>query len=170
MNTKPQSDPPALSGVAVAVLIDYLPEHRRWGWLRLMQGSSALKDVPGLLFSKVMGSAQRRLAGVVLQHGSLLLRCNPAVDGPARHPAVADMVVGPAVPDESGLSRAWGTRIAHVVPEIGTAPVGTGEGGMYSLSQFSFEWGFPSFDPSRFFQGRVSRVHGVRSTSSWSRN
>lgn len=56
MNTKPQSDPPALSGVAVAVLIDYLPEHRRWGWLRLMQGSSALKDVPGLLFGKVMGS------------------------------------------------------------------------------------------------------------------
>ena len=64
-------------------------------------------------FSKVMGSAQRRLAGVVLQHGSLLLRCNPAVDGPARHQAVADMVVGPAVPDESSLSRAWATRIAH---------------------------------------------------------
>jgi lipoyl(octanoyl) transferase len=64
-------------------------------------------------FSKVMGSAQRRLAGVVLQHGSLLLRRNPAVDGPARHPSVADMVVGPSVPDESGLSRAWGARIAH---------------------------------------------------------
>jgi lipoate-protein ligase A len=64
-------------------------------------------------FSKIMGSAQRRLAGVVLQHGSLLLHGNTGVGGPARHPAVADMVVGPSVPDESGLLRAWGARIAH---------------------------------------------------------
>jgi lipoate-protein ligase A len=64
-------------------------------------------------FSKIMGSAQRRLAGVVLQHGSLLLHGNRGVGGPARHPAVADMVVGPSVPDESGLLRAWVARIAH---------------------------------------------------------
>ena len=37
-------------------------------------------------FSKIMGSAQRRLSGVVLQHGSLLVRSNTSVGGPARHP------------------------------------------------------------------------------------
>ena len=63
--------------------------------------------------SKIMGSAQRRLAGVVLQHGSLLLRGNTAVGGPARHPAVADIEGGQPVPEEAGLSRAWGTRIAR---------------------------------------------------------
>jgi lipoyl(octanoyl) transferase len=63
--------------------------------------------------SKIMGSAQRRLAGVVLQHGSLLLRGNTAVAGSARHPAVADIVVGQSVPEETALSRAWGARIAN---------------------------------------------------------
>jgi lipoyl(octanoyl) transferase len=63
--------------------------------------------------TKIMGSAQRRLAGVVLQHGSLLLRGNTAVAGSARHPAVSDIVVGQSVPEETALSRAWGARIAH---------------------------------------------------------
>jgi len=63
--------------------------------------------------SKIMGSAQRRLAGVVLQHGSLLLRGNTTVAGPARHPAVADIVVAREVSDEAVLSHAWGRRIAR---------------------------------------------------------
>lgn len=63
--------------------------------------------------SKIMGSAQRRLAGVVLQHGSLLLRGNTGVGGQARHPGVSDIVAGQNVPDEAGLSRAWGMRIAQ---------------------------------------------------------
>ena len=63
--------------------------------------------------SKIMGSAQRRLAGVVLQHGSLLLRGNTTVGGAARHPAVADLVVGVQVPGEVALARAWGRRIAR---------------------------------------------------------
>ena len=63
--------------------------------------------------SKIMGSAQRRLASVVLQHGSLLLRGNVAMGGPARHPAVADIVAGLEVPNEAVLSRAWGRRIAR---------------------------------------------------------
>lgn len=46
----------ALSGVVVVLLVDYLTQHRAWGWMRLIQGPGALKDVPGLLFSKVMGS------------------------------------------------------------------------------------------------------------------
>jgi len=44
------------SGVVVVVLVDYLRQHRGWGWMRLMAGSVGLKNVPGLLFSKVMGS------------------------------------------------------------------------------------------------------------------
>lgn len=63
--------------------------------------------------SKIMGSAQRRLAGVVLQHGSLLLRGNTTVGGPALHAGVADLVAGLQVPDEAVLSRAWGRGIAR---------------------------------------------------------
>lgn len=43
---------------------------------------------------KVMGSAQRRLAATVLQHGSLLLRRNPEVALAASHPGLADLVAG----------------------------------------------------------------------------
>ncbi|WP_083633898.1 hypothetical protein [Rhodoferax antarcticus] len=45
-----------ISGVVVVLLVDYLTQHRAWGWMRLVQGAVALKDVPGLLFVKVMGS------------------------------------------------------------------------------------------------------------------
>jgi len=45
-----------LSGVVVVLLVDYLTQHRAWGWMRLVQGPATLKDVPGLLFAKVMGS------------------------------------------------------------------------------------------------------------------
>lgn len=48
----------ALSGVAVVMLVDYLREHQAWGWMRLVQGPSALDRTPGLLFAKVMGSGQ----------------------------------------------------------------------------------------------------------------
>ncbi len=46
----------AFAGVVVVLLVDYLTQHRAWGWMRLVQGAAALKDVPGLLFVKVMGS------------------------------------------------------------------------------------------------------------------
>jgi lipoate-protein ligase A len=61
---------------------------------------------------KVMGSAQRRLAGVVLQHGSLLLQSNAGVRGAARHLGVADLLLGERPPERVGLSRAWAQRIA----------------------------------------------------------
>lgn len=48
--------PEALCGLLVVALIDYQVAHRRWGWLRLMQGASTLQEAPGLLFGKVMGS------------------------------------------------------------------------------------------------------------------
>jgi spheroidene monooxygenase len=48
--------PLALSGVVVILLVDFATQHRAWGWLRLVQGSGAFREVPGLLFIKVMGS------------------------------------------------------------------------------------------------------------------
>lgn len=48
----------ALSGVVVLLLLDYLTQHRAWGWLKLAQGPAALKDTPGLRFAKVMGSGR----------------------------------------------------------------------------------------------------------------
>lgn len=64
--------------------------------------------------AKVMGSAQRRLAGVVLQHGSLLVRGNDRVSGAARHPGIEDLVMAklPAVRD---LAGAWVERIASTL-------------------------------------------------------
>lgn len=64
---------------------------------------------------KIMGSAQRRFAGVVLQHGSLLLRGNPDVAGPARHPGVADILPECSMPDEASLSSSWCRWIADAL-------------------------------------------------------
>jgi spheroidene monooxygenase len=48
-----------LNGVVVVVLFDFLPEHRSWAWLKLMQGASGFyKNLPGLLFAKIMGSGE----------------------------------------------------------------------------------------------------------------
>ena len=49
----------AVSGVVVVILVDYLRARQGWGWLRLVQGASAFKDTPGLLFTKVMGSGHQ---------------------------------------------------------------------------------------------------------------
>ncbi|MEY2803802.1 MAG: Spheroidene monooxygenase [Pseudomonadota bacterium] len=49
---------PPLSGVVLILLVDYMRQHQGWGWLRLMSGTSGLRDVPGLRFAKVMGSGQ----------------------------------------------------------------------------------------------------------------
>lgn len=62
--------------------------------------------------AKVMGSAQRRLAGVVLQHGSLLLRGNTGVSGAARHPGIDELAPTAALPGPRDLARAWAARIA----------------------------------------------------------
>jgi spheroidene monooxygenase len=52
----PTTTPLALSGVVVILLVDYAIQHRGWGWLRLVQGAGMFREVPGLLFVKVMGS------------------------------------------------------------------------------------------------------------------
>jgi spheroidene monooxygenase len=49
----------ALNGVVVVVLFDFLPQHRSWAWLKLMQGTRGFYNtLPGLLFAKVMGSGE----------------------------------------------------------------------------------------------------------------
>ena len=48
-----------INGVVVVFLFDFLPQHRSWAWLKLMQGNAAFfKALPGLLFAKVMGSGE----------------------------------------------------------------------------------------------------------------
>jgi lipoate-protein ligase A len=82
---------------------------------------------------KIMGSAQRRLEGVVLQHGSLLLGQNPHVAGRARHPGLADLpgmkpLEAPRVRQLAerwlGLvADAWGVAPTHAAGRFG-GPVG----------------------------------------------
>lgn len=48
--------PQTIQGVVLVVLIEYLPQHKGWGWLRLVHGPAGLQQVEGLVFAKVMGS------------------------------------------------------------------------------------------------------------------
>jgi len=54
----PSIESPAtpVQGVVVAVLVDFKPQHRAWGWSRLVKGPSVLKGQAGMVFAKVMGS------------------------------------------------------------------------------------------------------------------
>ena len=62
--------------------------------------------------AKVMGSAQRRLATVVLQHGSLLLAANTAVRGEAVLPGVAELAADVAAPPVDSIATAWIDAVA----------------------------------------------------------
>lgn len=66
---------------------------------------------PAAADPKVMGSAQRRLAGAVVQHGSLLLRANPGVGPAARHPGLEDLHAGFRSLDLRQLATAWLARL-----------------------------------------------------------
>jgi len=62
----------SISGVVVILLVDLLKDKRSWGWLRLAQGSAALKQIAGLVFAKVMGSGHE---------GGFVLRPSPSHQG-----------------------------------------------------------------------------------------
>lgn len=47
-----------VTGVLAVLLVDHLPRHRAWAWLRLVQGTAPLRELPGLRFAKVMGSGE----------------------------------------------------------------------------------------------------------------
>jgi len=57
--------------------------------------------------SKIVGSAQRRRAGTILQHGSILLRGSPAAP---ELPGIADLAGTP------GDVRPWAARLAQEIP------------------------------------------------------
>ena len=73
-------------------------------------------DGPAAIDPKIMGSAQRRLAGAVVQHGSLLLRTNPGVGSVARHPGLEDLVPALRPPAARMLADSW---LALLGPALG---------------------------------------------------
>jgi len=70
---------------------------------------------------KVMGSAQRRLASTVLQHGSLLLHRNRDVGPSAGHPGLADLV--PEFQPASAVRPLVERWLAAVADALGAAVV-----------------------------------------------
>ena len=54
MSTSPASE--ANGQVVVLLLADISYASRMWGWSRIVKGPQALQGIPGLLFSKVLGS------------------------------------------------------------------------------------------------------------------
>ena len=83
---------------------------------------------PSAADPKIMGSAQRRLAGAVVQHGSLLLRANPGVGPAARHPGLED------------LHLAGGRMFPRQIADAWLEPLAAALGG-------GFAWGAGPFWP-----------------------
>jgi lipoate-protein ligase A len=81
-------------------------------------GGGAAADAPKIVGSKILGSAQRRSAGAILQHGSLLLRANPAA-GPAARPLGLLDLHPAACADPRDLAAAWLARIARAAGAAG---------------------------------------------------
>lgn len=70
--------------------------------------------------AKILGSAQRRLGGAVLQHGSLLLAANRGVPEAVRHPGLAELARPSGAVDGVGswghdVVRGWVRRLAEVL-------------------------------------------------------
>jgi lipoate-protein ligase A len=70
-------------------------------------GAGAAADDP-----KIMGSAQRRLAATVLQHGSLLLASNPGVAAASRHAGLAELCGLPPDVAVRAIAEPWLERVA----------------------------------------------------------
>jgi len=69
---RPLPGPDPLACVVVTLLVDIAKTQRRWGWMRMVIGSSAYNEVPGLLGAKVMGSGHE---------GGFTLRPSPSHQG-----------------------------------------------------------------------------------------
>lgn len=76
---------------------------------------------------KIMGSAQRRLAGTVLQHGTLLVRRNPTAPAAIGHPGLADLHGEGVVADLESLVVEW---LGNVATAAGAALSRESEGFM----------------------------------------
>lgn len=96
---------------------DATPEGRFFCFDRRSEGDVVV-DGPGADGSdrKILGSAQRRLEGAVLQHGSLLLDANPDAGDGARHPGLRELGGGGmelAGDPVAGVVGAWLGRFAR---------------------------------------------------------
>jgi len=91
-----------LTGVVLVVLVDYLRQHQGWGWMRLIAGASAFRQVPGLRFVKVMGSGQG---------GGFSLRPSPSHQGLicnfASWSEAAQFLQSPLVKSACERAREW---------------------------------------------------------------
>jgi lipoate-protein ligase A len=82
--------------------------------------------------AKILGSAQRRLRGAVLQHGSLLLAANRLVPEESRHPGLEELQRRSGSgggwawgsPASTGLLRGWLARLAATLGEGLETPAG----------------------------------------------
>ena len=70
---------------------------------------------------KIFGSAQRRLRGVVLQHGSLLLAASAGVPAEARHPGLEEVATPGGPWRRPGLEEVVGGWLGRIAVRIGAA-------------------------------------------------
>ena len=89
--------------------------------------------------AKILGSAQRRLAAAVVQHGSLLLRRAGDVGVAARHPGLLDLHP-PAVVGPGDIARPW---LEHVARGLGAQV---------------------AWQPGEFARGREARISSLAVT------
>jgi len=108
-------------------------------------GRAAADDDP-----KILGSAQRRLAAAVVQHGSLLLASNAGVGAAARHPGLADLGGGGCLGSLRGLAEAWTSRIAAT----GGLHVAWQENGFVTSREVELVSGAASFRETRWLERR----------------
>jgi lipoate-protein ligase A len=85
-------------------------------------------DAPGEATPKILGSAQRRSAGAILQHGSLLLRANAAVGPAARHVGLLDLHPA-SCPDVRDLAAGWLKRVCLAAGAAGAWHAGRFQSG-----------------------------------------
>lgn len=123
--------PQALYAAFHAALVDVLTEHgvrgRRWPaaagpapaapaffcFDRRAEGDVVVEAAAGGPAGepKILGSAQRRLAAAVVQHGSLLWRAASGVGAAARHPGLCDLHPALALAPRD-VAAAWLDRVA----------------------------------------------------------
>ena len=93
---------------------------------------------------KILGSAQRRLAAAVVQHGSLLVRGTEGVGPAARHPGLADL--HPSIRDAGPrqLAERWLDRVARGLGgRVDPRPGGFARGREARIASLAVTYGTP---------------------------
>jgi lipoate-protein ligase A len=79
-------------------------------FLRRAAGDLVVRDSSGSAWHKILGSAQRRKAGAILQHGSLILARSPAAPELAGLSELAGVNLSP-----NQVAERWAARIAAIL-------------------------------------------------------